>query len=352
MNISADITGIEYSAQLCKNLNSYDLNELQLALSKDTTFLLKLDDTNKIVVSWWVSAKRTRSYPYARVYDSLNFLGKKVTIIPIIKDEGKDGDRDFLQWDTVSMMSLLGVYVIISYYITASQNPRYTNKITSQRYDVKQIMDNLKKLKSYQSDALHWNLSQLEKTTNIMQKSLNAYSNISKELGVEMHSHNSARKRVEKLTHGKNAFLNLSRNLAKKAQERERVTVQPKENIEGIKGSITISNYLGGKYYFTSDEVEIIKENIFLIEGKHSKESNLPSVGDIKDALLKMILFTNLTNVSIGNKKYLPKPIMKLTSKKPLINITKNNKQVKFLEKLKKESEINNFQVIINGEYL
>ena len=68
---------------------------------------------NEFAVSWWVSPKRTRSYPYARVYDTLGFSGKKATIIPIIKDEGKDGDRDFLQWDTISLMSLLGVYVIV-----------------------------------------------------------------------------------------------------------------------------------------------------------------------------------------------------------------------------------------------
>jgi hypothetical protein len=28
--------------------------------------------------------------------------------------KGKDGDRDFLQWDTISLMSLLGIYVIIA----------------------------------------------------------------------------------------------------------------------------------------------------------------------------------------------------------------------------------------------
>lgn len=83
-----------------------------------------------------VSSKRTRSYPYARVYDRLAFQGKKVTIIPIFKDEGLDGDRDFLQWDTVSLMSLLGVYVIIGYYVSATPNPNYKNKITNQRFDL------------------------------------------------------------------------------------------------------------------------------------------------------------------------------------------------------------------------
>ncbi|MGC9043411.1 MAG: hypothetical protein ACP5KG_06100, partial [Myxococcota bacterium] len=77
--------------------------------------------------SWWVSPKRTRSYPDARVYDTLSFEGKKVTIIPIINDEGREGDRDFLQWDTISLMSLLGVYVIIGYYKNAEKSKRYAH---------------------------------------------------------------------------------------------------------------------------------------------------------------------------------------------------------------------------------
>ena len=100
-----------------------------------SVFLLRVDDHNTIAVSWWVSAKRTRSYPYARVYDTLSFSGKKITIIPVMKDEGKQGDRDFLQWDTIALMSLLGVYVIIGYYTDAERSLRYRHKITKQRFD-------------------------------------------------------------------------------------------------------------------------------------------------------------------------------------------------------------------------
>ena len=88
-------------------MNRSVIEKVKEAWPEDATFLLKIDE-NVVAVSWWVSPKRTRSYPYTRVYDSLGFSGKKVTVIPIIKDEGFDGDRDFLQWDTVSLMSLLG----------------------------------------------------------------------------------------------------------------------------------------------------------------------------------------------------------------------------------------------------
>ncbi|MEM0172767.1 MAG: hypothetical protein QXV57_09445, partial [Thermoproteota archaeon] len=129
VDIFAEIRGIKYQPFLCKKLNVFDFADIDWALQKEASFLLKVNE-NQIAVSWWVSPKRTRSYPYARVYDTLCFAGKRVTIIPVLKDEGKDGDRDFLQWDTVSLMSLLGVYVIISYYSDASRNPKFRNKIT------------------------------------------------------------------------------------------------------------------------------------------------------------------------------------------------------------------------------
>src|SRR5690554_1402408 len=74
-------------------------------------------------ISKWVSPKRTRSYPFSRVYDTFSYVGgKKITIIPIVKDEGQKGDRDYLQWATISLMSLLNVYVIITYYTDGESN--------------------------------------------------------------------------------------------------------------------------------------------------------------------------------------------------------------------------------------
>lgn len=352
MHITARITGIKYSPFLCRALNTYDIARLEYALCTDATSILRVDRENKIAVSWWVSAKRTRSYPYARVYDSLAYSGKRVTIIPIFKDEGKDGDRDFLQWDTVSLMSLLGVYVIIGYYKDASKNTDYTNKITDQRYDTAYLRTQLTSLLSYQSDALHWNLSQLEKVGEIAEKSLEAYSNISKKLGVQMHSVESARKRIKKLLQGKEAFLKMSRELAQKAQKRESITSQPKEKLTGTKATITITNYLGGVYFFTSDEVELHGDSLFLIEGKHTKGRDFPSLEDIKDGLLRMILLTNLRDVNINDKQYKPIPVLQLTTGSDIKLELLKEKYKDLLGNLRNESSTNGFKITVNHQYL
>ncbi|KKR25601.1 MAG: hypothetical protein UT57_C0062G0005 [Microgenomates group bacterium GW2011_GWC1_39_7] len=100
MDILAKIKGIKYNPLLCRNLEVFAYKDLERALASCASFILNITKENKVAISWWVSAKRTRSYPYTRVYDTLGFSGKKITIIPVIKDEGKEGDRDFLQWDT------------------------------------------------------------------------------------------------------------------------------------------------------------------------------------------------------------------------------------------------------------
>jgi len=351
-NISAKITGIKYDPLICRKLTTFPLDKINEALSKRATFILKVDEENQFATSWWVSAKRTRAYPYARIYDSLDFSGKKITIIPILKDEGKEGDRDFLQWDTISLMSLLGVYVIISYYKDASQSSRYKHKITNQRFDIDQIKSEINKLLSYQSDALHWNLEQIEKVGEIGKKALESYEKISKNLGIDMHSEISAKKRIDKLIKGKEVFMKLSRELAQKAQQREGATLQPKEKIDGTKAIITIQNYLGGYYYFTSDEIRIDENNIYLIEAKHTQGNKLPSLGDIKDGLLKMILFTNLKEVKMDDQAYNPIPVLKLTTGQEF-NIDSLNKfDSRILELLKKEAKKNNFKILINEDFI
>lgn len=348
MDISAKISGIKYTPFLCRKLHTFNFRNIEEALSKDATFILDVNEKDKIAVSWWVSAKRTRTYPYARVYDSLSFTGKKVTIIPILKDEGKEGDRDFLQWDTVSLMSLLGIYVIISYYNDATASSRYKRKITEQRFDIRHVKNEIDYLLSYQSDPLHWNISQIDKVGEIGQKALKAYNKISKKIGVEMHSKSSAEKRITELLKDKAVFMNLSRELAEKAQKRESITKQPKERLKGTKATLTIRNYLGGYYFFTSDEVRIDKQNVYLIEGKNTKTDNLPSLIDIKDGLWKMILFTNLEDVQIDGRNYVSIPVLKLTTSKSFRLESLNKSQSEMFKLLTNEAKVNRFKIIVN----
>lgn len=63
-------------------------------------------------------------------------------------------------------------------------------------------------------------------------------------------------------------------------------------------------------------EIQIDKKDLYLIEGKHSKSSILPSKSDIKDGLLKMILYTNLKNTEVNGVQKNAIPVLLLTSPK------------------------------------
>lgn len=249
-------------------------------------------------------------------------------------------------------MSLLGIYVIIGYYNSAERSQRYRHKITNQKFDIQYIKEKINAILSYQSDALHWNLSEIEVAGEICKKALSCYEEISKKTGVEMPSKESAQKRINELIKGKETFMHLSRELAKKAQNRESITIQPKEKLSGLKATLTIKNYLGRYYFFTCDEVEIKRKKIYLIEGKHSNQSIIPSLEDIKDGLLKMILFTNLREVKIGKKEFESVAVLKLTSNKKFNKEKLRSSQFESLRLLNREAVKNSFLILINGNNL
>jgi len=228
MEIKATITGIEYQAKLHTELKEVSMEDFDINITP-SNFLLKFDK-NKLAVSKWVSPKRTRSYPYERVYNTLCST-KKITIIPLVKDEGKTGDRDFIQWDTIALMSLLDVYVIPAYYNDADK--RITSKgkakITNQKFDNQYIIQTIKAIPNYHSSALHWNLKQVKNLEKIVEKVKVSYAKIAAKTGVELKSEKGIDNFLSRLQEGMGEFMKFSRTKAQGAQNREFVTIQPKE---------------------------------------------------------------------------------------------------------------------------
>lgn len=312
MNITGEITGIKYKPFLTDELQKIEAANFDI--NQAPTACIIADGKHSFAISKWVSPKRTRSYPYERVYNTLN-ISKKITVIPIVKDEGAAGDRDFIQWDTVSLMSLLDVFVIFAYYNNADKSG---SKITKQQFDNKYVLAKIKEIEQYHSSALHWNLNELNTNLySIIEKVKSCYTEIEKFTGVKLHGFSGLESFQNKIGNDISAFMKFSRGKAEKAQSREFVTVQPKESLATLsKAKITITNYLGGQYFFTVDEIKLKNEKLHLVEGKHSARAMLPSKGDIKDGLLKMILYCNLTDTKVDGKKISCEPVLELTSAK------------------------------------
>jgi hypothetical protein len=318
---------------------------------------------HQFAVSRWVSPKRTRSYPYERVYNTLSYP-KRITIIPIVKDEGLSGDRDYLQWDTISLMSLLDVYVILGYYHKATKK---AGKITKQQFDNSYIKSKIIEISHYHSSALHWNLNELNiNLHNIIDSVISSYEQISTDTGVQLHNPEGILRFKEQIGKDVSLFMNFSRNKSILAQSREFLTIQPKESLASLtKAKITINNYLGGQYYLTVDEVLLDKRKLKLIESKHSAKNFLPSRGDIKDGLLKMILFSNLVDVEANGIKYQNEANLNLTSSRLIGEVSSKSSQIKFdkfvetnllsknqlvyVQEIFKEARVNNFTINIKN---
>lgn len=359
------IKNFSYQKEWKTELGFFDIEKININDLRSKSLVTVRNKT--MVISKWVSPKRTRSYPYARVYDTYDqpCACKVVTIIPLIKDEGADGDMDYLQWDTVSLMSLLNVYVIIGYYSSAENNLRRKNKITHQCFDHGFILKQLELLTNYHRSALHWNLDQLspEKLSLIAALSKESYQNISEKLCVEMHSFDN---KFFEVIRDRELFMKYSRDKAQTAQNREFLTLQPKESIGiGEKKKITLEDHLGGYYFFTVDDVLEKSNTLYLIESKHSKNSLLPSNDDIKDGLLKLMLYNNISTLKESEQEKTFEVVLRLTSSMLRETIclpqfpeslehyirrypfTKN--QSATLHTLNKECQINRFEVCVGG---
>lgn len=361
MEIITTIQEIKYKASCCTQklkviqYKDFDIN------TAPTTFTLQ-GDGFEYNISKWVSPKRTRSYPFARIYDSLTSPNKNITIIPVIKDEGIAGERDYLQWDTIAWMSLLDIYVIPAYYNNAQKKGE---KVTKQQFDNDYVIQKVTEINNYRSSSLHWNLNETEKSLpDLVNKAKQAYQIIAQKTGVQFHNEKGIERFKEKIEEGISNFRQFSRKKTKVAQNAEQLTNQPKEALLTLsKATITILNYLGGEYYLTVDEVEIKQNELLLIEGKHTRHDFLPKTGDIKDGLLKTILYVNLDEIEANGQKYVAIPVLKLTSEKISGRINSKSKTIEvdnflsqnsfsikekeIISALFKEAQENNFLAVI-----
>ncbi len=183
------IKDVSYQAHLASGLLKYDFNDFDVNKAKSFGII---DHANgQVAYSKWTSPKRTRTYPFARLYNTYNSQ-KILTIIPVMKDEGIDGDLDKIQYPTISWMNLLNVYIVLAYYESAEKNrsstQRNRNKLTSQKLNAESVKDQIKAIVSYKQSALHWNRTLFEnRFVEIYEKAIASYEIISSKTKVKVH---------------------------------------------------------------------------------------------------------------------------------------------------------------------
>lgn len=301
------------------------------------TFGLIKSPNTQIAYSQWVSPKRTRSYPFARIYNTYN-AAKVITIIPIIKDEGKDGDRDRIQYSTISWMNLLNIYIVLGYYETAEKSSKKgqnnKHKLTNQKFNHEFIKSQIDEILAYHQSALHWNKNLFEeKFVPTFQQALDSYDLISKKTGVMIHPRQQMDKYLQKVIDEFEEFKNISLKGSQNASKREAFTSHELEYlIDGLKATFSIENYLGGVYYLTPDEIFHDNDIYIIQESKNTTKESLPKLADIQDGLFKLILFSNLDSLNLNGQPVSFITKLKLTGKNVIGSILFPDASAKELE--------------------
>ncbi len=312
------VSSVRYTARLADELPAYDFTHFDINDVEPRGKIIVPDGV--IAYSKWVSPKRTRSYPFTRLYDILN-APKRITVIPIFKDEGADGDLDRIQYSTISWMNLLDIYIILAYYKNAIRNQRKgqseKHKISKQIFDPNFVNEQISDVLRHKNSALHWNFNLIDSSfIDIYQRALISYEEISRKTGVLMHSNEVHEQYLRSVMEDFRKFKSRSLAGSKSASSRESQTVHINEYLsDGSKAIFNIRNYLGGLYYLTVDEV--IKEGDFYIiqESKNSTKRLLPSLDDIKDGLFKLALFSNIDVLLLEGRQIDFTSRLKLTGK-------------------------------------
>ncbi|MEH1989036.1 hypothetical protein [Nostoc sp.] len=316
LHFTGFIKGVTYKTYLDENLSRISLDVFDV--NKEKGYGLIKSPIAEIAYSKWVSPKRTRSYPFARIYNTYN-SSKVITIIPVIKDEGNDGDIDKIQYSTISWMNLLNIYIVLAYYEIASKSTKKgqinKNKLSNQKFSNDFVKFQISEILAYRQSALHWNKNLFEERfTQTFEKALDSYESISHQTGVIIHSRKGSDKYLDKIREEFEEFKNISLKGSHCASKREALTSHKLEYlVDGLKATFSIENYLGGIYYLTPDEI-IFENNMYIIqESKNTSTASLPKLSDIQDGLFKLILFSNLDSLILNGQEVLFVTKLKLT---------------------------------------
>lgn len=283
------------------------INFLDAMQRNRKVFKSKFLENETVAISVWTTPKRTKTYPFARVYDTLSYDGIKITIIPAMVDYGKHGERGKIQPSTVDWMTSIGVYLILGTYVHAEKGkkgkmaanagsktqssegkPKFAQ---GQKFDTDYLQKQIETIIMTKPDVKEWNEKQLEMIPEFLEKGIEIYKKLGAKLNVPLGNFAKMEYDVRRWTKDSKQFLKDCEEASKGAQNRETVSDHMLEDVPGNKGKINIDFGESRKLYLTSDSMVLEKGTVTLLEGKNTSSGKYPVMGDVKDALIKLMIF-------------------------------------------------------------
>jgi hypothetical protein len=314
LHFTGFVREINYQAGLTEPLTKFPLAEFDINRAK-AFGIIQTEDT-ELAYSKWVSPKRTQNHPLARLYNTYatqpgtGIISKILTIVPVIKDDGRDGEIDKIQYSTLAWLNLLNTYLVLGYYDRAEpQKETDRQKLTHQRLNPEFVRSQIEEIATSQQTALQWNQQLLaDRFTEIVRRALDAYWEISDRTGVKIHAYVGMDDYRKALL----ADFEASRDeSARKAPIAQAV----KYNGSSTPATFCIQDDRGSIYGIAPEEILLRDGQYILQESRTSARKGLPDLAEIQDGLCKLIVYSNLDSLKIKTEAVEFSTRLKLTGR-------------------------------------
>lgn len=284
------IQNVSYQPQLNDDLAIYEFSDFDVNTST-MQGVIKLPHEH-LGYSIWNSPIQTKSYPFARIYNTYKPASRRITIVPVLKDNGTDGTLEYIQYSTLSWMNLANIYIVFAYFDKAVG---FQNKLTEQKLNNDIIKSQIEKLMSYHSSAIHWNRSQFgDNFKSIYKKAIHAYEKISENTKTEIHPREIKLDYINKMRMDCRKYEGISIDGLKRADIEKDRGLHKNRYEEAQKSVFYLIDGYGGVYYVTTKDVWRLRDAFIIQETRYSNKNFLPPIRQIQDGLFRLIFFGNI----------------------------------------------------------
>ncbi len=327
------IREIHYHACLTDPLTTFPLAGFDINRAK--AFGMIQTEDGVLAYAKWVSPKRTQNSPLARTYHTYanheanhdatheanhdathtdtttrSNPAKKLTIIPVIKDDGREGEIEKIQASTIAWLTLLNTYIVLGYYDQADRKKDSDrNKLTNHRFNNDFIRSQIQDIAASPLTALQWNQHLLsERFTDIVRRALDAYWEISDRTGVKIHAYTGMDQYRDAV---------LAEFGASQTKESRKAPIAQAFRYKGSSTTATfcVQDEWGGLYGIAPDEIVPIDDTYILQESKTALRKALPDLSEIQESLCKLILYSNLDTLQLNHQPIEFSTRLKLTGR-------------------------------------
>ena len=299
---------LHYTACVIEPLKTFPLSEFDINRAK-ASGLIKTD-TTEVAYAKWVSPKRTQISSLARTYNSYSAsktVSKTLAIVPVLKEDGRDGDLDKLHYSTVSSFNLLNTYLVLGYHNHADKNSTPSavdrDKLTNHRFETESVRSQIQAIINYPKNAFHWNKQLLEtQFGEILRQALDAYWKISDRTGVKIHPYTGMDQYQLSVLADLEAFKKNSLTKIQEDTELSPGVALLKYQVSGSRATFAIETDRGGRYPLMPESLFWLTDRYVIQESRNSPKKPFLDLSEIQEALLKLIPYASLHSLQLNGE--------------------------------------------------